>query len=83
MPRPAAQAEPSDREHADTMATSSRYFTIKQFCEEIGIAESTFHDWRLKGLAPRCIKLPNRQIRIRRSDVDAWLESREESGVAA
>ncbi|MTD59657.1 helix-turn-helix domain-containing protein [Amycolatopsis sp. RM579] len=65
------------------MATASRYFTIKQFCEEIGIAESAFHDWRIKGLAPRCIKLPNRQIRIRCSDVDAWLESREESGVAA
>lgn len=65
------------------MATHSRYLTIKAFCDELDVAPSTFHDWRAKGLAPRCYKLPNGQIRIRRSDFDAWLESRELAEVAA
>ncbi|PNE16708.1 hypothetical protein B1H26_24530 [Amycolatopsis sp. BJA-103] len=38
------------------------------------LARSTFNEWRAKKVAPRCIKLPNNQIRIRRSDFDSWLE---------
>jgi excisionase family DNA binding protein len=51
------------------------HLTVDEFCEEFDIARSTFDDWRAKGRAPRCLKLPNRQLRIRRADVDAWLES--------
>jgi predicted site-specific integrase-resolvase len=60
-----------------------QYLTIKTFCDELGIAPSTFHDWRAKGRAPRCIKLPNGQIRIRRTDLEHWLEAREISENAA
>ncbi|MFE0027068.1 helix-turn-helix transcriptional regulator [Amycolatopsis sp. NPDC059021] len=49
--------------------------TIDQVCTELDVARSTFDDWRAKGTAPRCIKLPNRQLRIRRIDLDSWLES--------
>jgi predicted DNA-binding transcriptional regulator AlpA len=42
-------------------------------------ARSTFYDWRAKGRAPRCIKLPNGEIRIRRTDFDTWLDSLEEA----
>ena len=52
--------------------------TIAQFCHEQEIARSTFYDWRAKGKAPRCIKLPNGEIRIRRTEVDRWLDSLEE-----
>ncbi|HEX7662424.1 MAG TPA: helix-turn-helix domain-containing protein [Pseudonocardiaceae bacterium] len=52
--------------------------TIAQFCDELEIARSTFYDWRAKGKAPRCIKLPNGEIRIRRTEVDRWLDSLEE-----
>ncbi|MGW4058668.1 helix-turn-helix transcriptional regulator [Amycolatopsis sp. NPDC004747] len=51
------------------------HLTVDEFCEEFDIARSTFDDWRAKGRAPRCLKLPNRQLRIRRADVDVWLES--------
>lgn len=52
--------------------------TLGEVCEELGIARSTFYDWRAKGKAPRCIKLPNGDLRIRRSEFDRWLSARED-----
>jgi excisionase family DNA binding protein len=49
--------------------------TIADLCEELAIARSTFYEWRAKKTAPRCIKLPNGEIRIRRADFEAWLEA--------
>ncbi|ROO90598.1 AlpA family transcriptional regulator [Actinocorallia herbida] len=46
-------------------------------CAELGITRSTFYDWRAKGNAPRCVKLPNGCIRVRRADLDLWLTERE------
>jgi len=51
------------------------HLTIADLCAELDIARSTFYDWRAKGRAPRCIKLPNGELRIRRADFDAWLNS--------
>ncbi len=59
----------------------SRHLTIADLCDELSIARSTFYDWRAKKTAPRCIKLPNGELRIRRADLDAWLEARTD-GVA-
>lgn len=42
------------------------------------LPKSTFYEWRAKGRAPLCIKLPNGSLRIRRSELDRWLRSREE-----
>jgi predicted DNA-binding transcriptional regulator AlpA len=41
----------------------------------LDIARSTFCDWRAKRKAPRCIKLPNGDLRIRRVDFEEWLAS--------
>ena len=60
------------------MARPQDRLTIAQLCNELGISRSTFYEWRAKGRAPRCIKLPNGQIRIRRAEFDRWLESLEE-----
>lgn len=57
------------------MATRHEYLTIAEVCEELGVARSTFDDWRVKGRAPRCIKLPNGKLRIRRGDLDHWLDT--------
>jgi predicted DNA-binding transcriptional regulator AlpA len=54
------------------------HLTIVEFCEEMEISRSTFYDWRAKRRAPRCFKLPNGEIRIRRSEYDKWLDSLEE-----
>ena len=60
------------------MARPEDRLTIAQLCNELGISRSTFYEWRAKGRAPRCIKLPNGQIRIRRAEFERWLDSLEE-----
>lgn len=61
-------------------STSTRtHLTIADLCTELGIARSTFYDWRAKGAAPRCLKLPNGELRIRRMDLDAWLTALEDT----
>ena len=47
--------------------------TVDQFCAELVISRSTFYDWRAKGRAPKCHKLPNGEIRILRADYERWL----------
>jgi predicted DNA-binding transcriptional regulator AlpA len=49
--------------------------TLAELCAELKIQRSTFYDWRAKGRAPRCLKLPNGEIRVTRRDLDAWLET--------
>lgn len=69
------------------MASDGRYgsgqvrrtqLTVNEVCEELGIARSTFFEWRAKGRAPRCLKLPNGELRVRRTEFDRWLSSCEE-----
>lgn len=57
--------------------TRDEKLTVQEILTDLGVARSTFDDWRAKGRAPRCIKLPNGELRIRRSEYDRWLESRE------
>jgi excisionase family DNA binding protein len=52
--------------------------TIAEVCDELGIARSTFYEWRAKRKAPRCIKLPNGDLRIRRTEFDRWLAALED-----
>lgn len=60
------------------MAQPKERLTIAELCAELDIARSTFYDWRAKGKAPRCIKLPNGEIRIRRAELDRWMDGLEE-----
>ncbi|GAA3063562.1 helix-turn-helix domain-containing protein [Streptomyces sp. FXJ1.172] len=53
--------------------------TLAEICKDLKISRSTFYDWRAKGRAPRCIKLPNGDIRVRRSDYEHWLDDREDA----
>jgi predicted DNA-binding transcriptional regulator AlpA len=53
--------------------------TLADLCTELQISRSTFYDWRAKGRAPRCLKLPNGDLRIRRTDLDRWLATMEEA----
>lgn len=55
------------------------HLTIADLCAELSVARSTFYEWRAKGRAPRCIKLPNGEIRIRRTDLERWLDTCEEA----
>ena len=52
--------------------------TIPEVCAELQISRSTFYYWRQTGKAPKCIKLPNGEIRVHRADLDTWITAREE-----
>ena len=69
-----------EREHRRRSAkpAARSYLTVAEFCDEVGIARSTFYDWRAKRLAPRCIKLPNGELRMRRAEFERWLDEHEE-----
>jgi predicted DNA-binding transcriptional regulator AlpA len=60
------------------MDTKTRHLTVADLCDELGIARSTFYDWRAARRAPLCIKLPNGALRIRRDDLESWLHERED-----
>jgi excisionase family DNA binding protein len=53
--------------------------TIAEVCADLGISRRTFYEWRAKGTAPRCISLPNGTLRVRRSEYQRWLTTREEA----
>lgn len=60
-------------------ASPHEKLTLAQVCAELGISRSTFYEWRAKGRAPRCITLPNGSLRIRRAELDHWLNAREDA----
>jgi predicted DNA-binding transcriptional regulator AlpA len=53
--------------------------TVREAAAELRVAPSTFYYWRQKRCGPRSFKLPNGDVRIRRADLRAWLESRAEA----
>lgn len=55
------------------------YLTVNDICEDLGIARRTFYEWRAKGTAPKCRKLPNGELRVTRAVYEKWLEDREEA----
>jgi excisionase family DNA binding protein len=64
---------------AGTNTITRIHMTVAEVCTELGVARSTFYDWRAAHKAPPCLKLPNGDLRIKRTDFDRWLESLEQS----
>jgi excisionase family DNA binding protein len=60
-----------------TPSAARARLTVQDVCTELGISRSTFYEWRAKGRGPRCIRLPNGEIRIRREAFERWLDSLE------
>lgn len=73
--RPTASRPETSTRPPSSRPGSREQITIAELCAELKISRSTFYDWRAKGRAPRCLKLPNGDLRIRRTDLDAWLET--------
>ena len=65
--------------HTPGPDTALRHLTIAELCAELGVARSTFYDWRAKGASPRCMRLPNGELRIRRTDLADWLTTLEDA----
>lgn len=45
---------------------------LPEVLEEIDMSRAAFYRMRARGKAPKLIKLPNGQLRCRRTDLDAW-----------
>ena len=57
--------------------------TLDQVLTELGaVPRSTFFRWKALGRAPKTIKFPNGSLRVRRSDLNAWIANHEESPAA-
>ncbi|WP_260615969.1 AlpA family transcriptional regulator [Microbispora sp. KK1-11] len=62
-----------------TTATKTKsMLTVAEVCAELQISRSTFYEWRAKRRAPRCVTLPNGSLRVRRGDLDRWLDAHED-----
>jgi predicted DNA-binding transcriptional regulator AlpA len=58
----------------DMSTTRDELLTVDQVLDELGgLSRRTFFRWRELGRAPQCVKLPNGELRIWRSDLRAWL----------
>ena len=64
---------------ASTPARARARLSIADVCEDLSVSRSTFYEWRAKGRGPRCIKLPNGDIRINRAEYERWLATLEEA----
>ncbi|MEU3601032.1 helix-turn-helix domain-containing protein [Streptomyces sp. NPDC006798] len=53
-------------------AHRNQKLTLPEALAEIRISRAAFYRMRARGHGPKCLKLPNGQIRIRRADLDAW-----------
>ena len=60
-------------------ARRDELLTVAELLDELGgVSRRTFYRWRELGDAPRCIKLPNGELRVWRGDLLAWLRDRTE-----
>lgn len=57
-----------------TTAPATRTLTLVEALGELRMSRAAFYRLRARGRAPRHLKLPNGQIRIRRTDLDAWFD---------
>lgn len=56
---------------------SDELLTVREVLKELKLAPSTWYQWRQVGKAPKVYKLPNGELRIRRSVLDEWLSGME------
>jgi predicted DNA-binding transcriptional regulator AlpA len=56
--------------------------TLAQVLAELEVPKSTFFRWKAIGKAPKTIKYPNGSLRVRRRDLDAWIDAHEQAFAA-
>lgn len=54
------------------MAPERTMLTLPEVLAEIRVSRAAFYRMRARGQAPALLKLPNGQLRCRRTDLDAW-----------
>ncbi|MGV9303820.1 helix-turn-helix transcriptional regulator [Nonomuraea sp. NPDC003727] len=62
------------------MRDRDKLLTLPEVLEELnGVSRRTFYRWRELGKAPVCVQYPNEELRVWRSDLDAWLDGLREA----
>ena len=57
------------------MRSRDPHLKLADVLTELDMSRAAFYRMSARGLGPKRIKLPNGQLRFRRNDFDAWLES--------
>ncbi|WP_084718626.1 helix-turn-helix transcriptional regulator [Streptacidiphilus carbonis] len=60
-------------------APTDELLPLNAVLEEIGITRASWYRWRNKGHGPKTVRLPNGHLRVRRSDLNNWLNAMEEA----
>lgn len=61
---------------------SPKMLKLPEVLAELNMSRASFYRMRARGQAPRIVKLPSGQLRIRRADLDNWLSQQEEQPAA-
>ncbi len=64
------------RERREGVDVADELLTVPQILAELGgLSRRTFYRWRELGTGPSCMRLPNGELRVWRSDFRRWLDS--------
>jgi predicted DNA-binding transcriptional regulator AlpA len=74
-PRRGRRPSTASSDHPHARKPAREQLTIPEVCAELKVSRSTFYYWRQTGKAPRCLVLPNREVRIARHDLESWLDA--------
>lgn len=55
---------------------------LREVLDELGMSRAAFYRMRARGQAPKLSKLPNGQLRVKRTDLDAWWHRCEDRATA-
>ena len=64
------------------MDSEEKLLTLPQVADHLGVPLQTVYQWRTRGEGPRGIKV-GRHVRVRRSDLNAWLDQHADPTPAA
>lgn len=59
-----------------------RLLTLSEVADYIGVPLQTLYGWRSRGEGPRGVRC-GKHVRVRRADLDAWLEQHADPAPAA
>lgn len=58
------------------VAARVELMTVPEVLAELNdVSRRTFYRWRELGTGPACLKLPNGELRVRRTDFQMWLDT--------
>jgi len=66
------------RDNKQNIRPQDEWLSQADILVELDVSRSTLAKWRTEGRGPVFRKLPNGELRIRRSDFEAWITSLDE-----